>query len=120
MQLCSVNHRKENIFPLVAKRLVVFLMLLVFTGAPVVNMLHTHHDDQVTNLHHGESISEFHVKCEICDHFTPHQPIPLVDIATLSLNYFEGDVTVINGPVNQRLLSLSGLGWSNKGPPSFV
>jgi hypothetical protein len=120
MQLCSVKHRKENIFSLVAKRLVVFLMLLLFAGAPVINMLHTHHDEHVTNTHHGDSVSEFHLKCEICDHFTQHQPTPLLDIATLSLIYFEGNVAVINGQVNQKLLSLSGLGWSNKGPPSLV
>ena len=106
-------------FLLAAKRFVTVLMVLLFAGAPVIDVLH-HHDDSVSTVLKGENVTAHQVKCKICDHSTHHQPIPLLDIATMTLIHFEGNVHTINTPVNQKLLSLSGLGWSNKGPPTLV
>ncbi|MEJ5963960.1 hypothetical protein [Pedobacter immunditicola] len=119
MQFCGVKPHKGNIFLLAAKRFVTVLMVLLFAGAPVMDVLH-HHEDSVSTQLQGENLTSHQVKCELCDHTTHHQPIPLLDMATMTLIHFEGNVQTINTQVNQKLLSLAGLGWSNKGPPSLL
>lgn len=119
MQFCCVNCSGENRVSFVLKRFVMLLMLSVFAAAPVLDLLHVHEAETVSGVHEQERIGSAHLKCHFCHHFAQHHPVPLIEIATLSLLYFESfDLRLRPAPAH-RLLDLPGISWTNKGPPSL-
>lgn len=117
MQFCCVKYTGENTFTFFVKRSIVLLMLFLFAGMPVVEMLHSHDDEPSSGIYSHEKVDVSHAKCQFCHHFAQHQPIPLISISSLSLLHFEVPALLVKPAPDQGLMSLPGVSWTNKGPP---
>jgi hypothetical protein len=120
MQLCCVIDGNKYSVSHAIKGLIVFLMVFLFAGAPVIDALHAHEHPCQTAILDGHSVAEAQVKCKICDHFAHHQPAVSMLVASVQLLRAEGKVTTLQTYYSDKLLGLSGLGWTNKGPPILV
>ena len=101
-------------------QLVALLMLLLFAGTPVFQLLHSHQDDTVCCTHADQTIAEYHPKCEVCKHLAYHHPSFTVTVSSLLLLHADRQMGVINTFFDNTLVLLPGVSWSNKGPPAVI
>jgi len=120
MQLCGVNNKPHfkiwNFF----KGSLALLVLLFFIGAPLLEAFHEHDEHSVQQTHSGKSIEKIKTKCKVCEHLSHHHTTPFISPDSITLLHFEGKCTFINTFADQHWMALSGLSWSNKGPPAIA
>lgn len=114
-----INGSKDDKTAII-KPLLVWVMVLAFILPAAADLLHSHHHPDHTEWQDGFSVSTLKVKCQVCDYFVHHQPVYTASASSFQLNPIEIQLTTRHGHYADQLLQLSGLGLTNKGPPSVV
>lgn len=128
MHLCCMKNKGIHISFLVLNKMVITLMVFIFTGMPLLEIFHTHETDSETelkievknsfNTNKKNSFQVHQPSCKFCHQLSHHQPTPLLSISSISLLYFTHSNLLISNNTVQKLIPLPGLSWTNKGPPS--
>ncbi|RQO71740.1 hypothetical protein DBR43_10850 [Pedobacter sp. KBW06] len=114
-----VKGRKE-LFLLLAKRLLLFLMVAVFSGMPVLEMHHHHSEGLELRPDGHDKLSTNHVKCNVCQLLNKHQPIPLIPITSVFLGDPDAARLRFEAIADEGLFSLPIVGRINRGPPALA
>ncbi len=104
----------------VGLRFVAVLMLLLFAGSPVFQLLHSHQDNAVCHTDSRQKITESHPRCELCKHVAHHHPVFTASVSSVQLLYADRQIALINTRADNTLVLLPGVSWSNKGPPASI
>jgi len=111
-----IKGRKE-LFLWVATRLLLFLMVAVFSGMPILEM-HHHHDEGLELRPDGhDKLSTNHIKCNFCQLLTKHHPIPLIAITSVFLAHLDIAQLTFEATAEKGLIRLPIVGRINRGPP---
>jgi hypothetical protein len=117
MQLCCVVKERKELFLLVANRLLLFLMVAVFSGMPILEMHHHHEEGLELRPDGHDKLSTNHVKCNFCQLLTKHHPLPLIHITPVFLAHLEVAPLSFGAIAEEGLISLTIVGRINRGPP---
>lgn len=128
MHLCCMTNKGIHTSFLVLNKIIIALMVFIFTVMPVIEAFHNHESCAETEVetvvknnfetHKKFSFVKHQSNCKFCHQLSHHQPIPLLSISSVSLLYFVNSNLLPSNHTFQKLVLLPGVSWTNKGPPS--
>lgn len=128
MHLCCMKNKGIHTSFLVLNKIIITLMVFIFTIIPVLEVFHNHESSSETvtvtvfkntfGANKKSSFEKHHINCKFCHQLSHHQPASLLSISSVSLLYFTKSSLLLSNRDFQKLVLLPGISWTNKGPPS--
>jgi len=128
MHLCCMLNKGIHTSFLVLNKIIITLMVFIFTVMPVLEVFHTHETISVSesetmlkntfDVNKKFSFEKHQPNCKFCHQLSHHQPTSLLSILSIALLYFVNSNLLISNNTFQKLVLLPGVSWTNKGPPS--
>lgn len=128
MHLCCMKNKGIHTSFLVLNKIIIALMVFIFTIMPVLEVFHNHESSSeietetvLTNtfsVNKKTSFKKPQLNCKFCHQLSHHQPTSLLSISSISLVYFTNSNSLISNHTFQKTVLLPGVSWTNKGPPA--
>lgn len=128
MHLCCMTNKGIHTSFLVLNKIIIMLMVFIFTVMPVIEVFHNHETGLETEIgsmvkntlytYKKLSFEKHHPNCKFCHQLSHHQPAPVLSISSITLLYFEKSNLLTSNLTFQKLVLLPGVSWTNKGPPA--